>query len=756
MRTLFVIAVVGLILIALPGVMIFTADLLGYEAPVNAWLEQHLTVSHRMVLALPAALILFAVPLLLILLYFLRLKRKPVAVSSTFLWQKSIEDLHVNRLLQWLRRNVLLLLQLLGVLLLIYAALGPRLHGSLSSGQHYLILIDRSASMAATDVAPSRLEWAKAEAIREIEAATDDDFGMVIVFDRTAEIVQSRTNNRAELIAAVRAITPTQKATRIDEALSLAASLANPQRSTENAAAAPADFEPGKERTYVPNEGIPADVHLYSDGRFPTPDFALANLNLTYHVPPAPPVSDNVDILKCDVERGWQSAGNPTDEDDPADPTPTPQDQDADDQTKVTVVVSVRNFSSTARPGQKIRLELFDQAGDLQGAYRRSINLAANADQSPEGKLVVFYLSDIPEGTDFILKTSLLNNTDTFPLDDTAWAVLGVVRKAKLLILSPDNNFLLRAVFDRPAQKKICTTTYLPISAMNDPALYADPARQGQYDLVIFDRCTPKTADDLPKGNTLFIGSVPPQLADTPRRTVRGPTVQGSLDRHPLMQNLRGLYEIGIDESFALADWPNGTLKLMEAANSQLLLAGVPRGGYFDFVLAFPILTAEGSWNTRWPLEPSYVLFWRNLLLSFGSVRDAGYEESTRPGQEKILRPGSVSAVTVTKPDRTERSFERSPRPDFAYTDTTDIGIYDARWTDAGQLTHQRFAVNLFADAGHIESDLAPTTTVTIGDQAITAGEPRKQPRDLWKYAVLAGLIVLLAEWWIYNRRVHL
>ena len=46
-------------------------------------------------------------------------------MPSTFLWKKSIEDLHVNRLIQWLRQNVLLLLQLLVLLTAIYAVLGP-------------------------------------------------------------------------------------------------------------------------------------------------------------------------------------------------------------------------------------------------------------------------------------------------------------------------------------------------------------------------------------------------------------------------------------------------------------------------------------------------------------------------------------------------------------------------------------------------------------------------------------------------------
>jgi hypothetical protein len=32
--------------------------------------------------------------------------------------------------------------------------------------------------------------------------------------------------------------------------------------------------------------------------------------------------------------------------------------------------------------------------------------------------------------------------------------------------------------------------------------------------------------------------------------------------------------------------------------------------------------------------------------------------------------------------------------------------------------------------------------------------EPRRQPHDLWKLAVLGGLVVLLTEWWVYNKRL--
>ncbi len=221
-------------------------------------------------------------PLAIILLYFLKLKRKPLQVPSTFLWKKSIEDLHVNSLFQWLRENILLVLQVLIVLFLIYALLGIRLHGSTSQSRHYILIVDNSASMSATDILPSRLDWAKEEALKEIDAAGEDDYGMVLVFNSKATTLQTYTNNRGKLREAIRGIEQTQRPTRIEEVLSLAESLANPVRSTEDTAAQPVDNVPaGQERTMVPTDNkYSAAVHLFSDGRFAKlTDASLANLN---------------------------------------------------------------------------------------------------------------------------------------------------------------------------------------------------------------------------------------------------------------------------------------------------------------------------------------------------------------------------------------------------------------------------------------------------------------------------------------------
>src|SRR6202011_5394013 len=128
-RYWFPLALCLLLGLAIPGLVLFALNLLGFETGVNRYLESAFQLSYHIPIPWWFSLFLFLVPFAIVLLYFLKLKRKPLSVPSTFLWRKSIEDLHVNSLFQWLRENVLLLLQLLAVLALVYGVMAFHLHG---------------------------------------------------------------------------------------------------------------------------------------------------------------------------------------------------------------------------------------------------------------------------------------------------------------------------------------------------------------------------------------------------------------------------------------------------------------------------------------------------------------------------------------------------------------------------------------------------------------------------------------------------
>ena len=747
-RFLFPLGMVLALLAALPALTLLLLDAEGREAEVNGRLERALGLSHHFALPDWAGSALVLLPFLIPVFYFLKLKRKPHPVSSTFLWRKSIEDLHVNRLLQWLRRNFLLPLQLFIALAFIYAIVGPRLHGLAGGGRHYILVLDNSASMAATDCPPNRLAWAKAEALKEIDAATDADSGMVIAFNATAEIRQSYTSNRSLLRAAVAGIEATQCPTKLEEALSLAESLSNPTRSTENEAVKPDNPEPGKERTYAAPEGMDASVHLYSDGRFAdVPDFALANLQVQLHVPPRLPgkdaagSADNVGITRLDALRGE------------ADPT------------KVKVFVRLNNYRNTTA-NVSVSVDALAEGKRTLDARQRTLALPARkvqfeedgkvARDEPGEQTLEIEMANIPENADVVLHAKIADAKDSFPLDDEAWLVLGVIRKARVLIATP-GNAVLQYFFESASTQRIADVTFIEPAKLKEQAAYIEPALSGQFDLVIFDRCAPATEAELPRAHTLFIGYPPPPWkmagkADDPLvvERVEFPQVRGWNDAHPVMRGIRGWHELELAEAIRLKKLPPKTPVLLEGDRELPLLSAISRGPFTDLVMAFPLETLDGKWNTRWFLKPGFPLFLRNLLLAQGNVRDASSEETIKPGQVKILRPGGgATEIKVKSPGGDIRTLERGNRSDFSYGGAKEQGVYEVTWADQTR----RFAVNLF-DAD--ESNIEPRSAIQIGSEKVTAEGPRKQPRELWRWFLLVGFGLLLMEWRLYAKRVRI
>src|SRR6185295_19211352 len=130
-----------------------------------------------------------AIPSLLVL-YFLKLKRRELVISSTLLWKKAIQDLQVNAPFQKLRRNLLLILQLALLLALCLALTRPVTFFQPGAGKTTVILIDRSASMSANDIdngKHTRLDEAKRRAKDLVATMERGASAMVIAFDDQAE-----------------------------------------------------------------------------------------------------------------------------------------------------------------------------------------------------------------------------------------------------------------------------------------------------------------------------------------------------------------------------------------------------------------------------------------------------------------------------------------------------------------------------------------------------------------------------------------
>lgn len=165
---------------------------------------------------------LLAIPILL--LYMLRLRRREVPVSSNFLWQQILLDREANTPWQRLRRNLLLLLQLLILAALVFALARPFVVvPSVSAGQTALLL-DASASMNATDSADgSRFAEARRRALEIVDTMGEADRMTVIRVAEVPEVLAPYTEDRAVLRSAINGALPSLASADWAAALTLAA-----------------------------------------------------------------------------------------------------------------------------------------------------------------------------------------------------------------------------------------------------------------------------------------------------------------------------------------------------------------------------------------------------------------------------------------------------------------------------------------------------------------------------------------------------
>lgn len=172
----------------------------------------------------PAAFAALAIAIPILLLYMLRLRRREVLISSTFLWRQVVQDTEANTPWQRLRRNLLLFLQLLILLLLVLALARPFITVPTISAGKIALLLDASASMTATDVAGETRFAAAIEQAHQIVNNMNprDAISLIRVAD-VAEPLTSYTADKNELRRALDSMSVSHGAGDWDTALTLAA-----------------------------------------------------------------------------------------------------------------------------------------------------------------------------------------------------------------------------------------------------------------------------------------------------------------------------------------------------------------------------------------------------------------------------------------------------------------------------------------------------------------------------------------------------
>jgi len=651
-------------------------------------------------------LLLAAVPPAIISLYFLKLKRHPVEVPSTYLWTRTIEDLHVNSIWQRLRQSLLLFLQLLVLLLAILACLRPGWRGTNLIGDRFIFMIDTSASMSATDVGPSRLEAAKKHALGLIEQMESSDVAMVISFSDVPRIEQAFTNNRSALRQAVNKTSQTNRRTNISEALRHASGLANPGRTSQ---AGTSDVQVA--------DALPATMYIISDGGVPAvPDFAPGNLTARYvKIGTASP--KNVGIVAFSTQRNPEKPGQ---------------------------LQAFARLENSGAEDVEVEVALYLNGGLVDAS---SENVPTDAAQG-----VSFVLNDINSA---ILKLEV-QYKDDMSLDNTAFATINTPRRARVLVVTPGNDALKFAITTE-ATARVADVAFADPATL-DTKEHETLALSGAYDLIVYDRCTPKV---MPEANTLFIGRVPPADGWSAEEPKPSPLII-DIDRlHPLM-HLVELGSILIYDSLPLKG-PEGATSLIDADNGSLLMIA-PRKGFEDVALAFELVGEypDGDVNakTNWPRRKSFPVFVMNAVRYLGGARASLDVQGSQPGQPVKLRTEApTDQITVESPTRVRTQVQREGQNLFVFSRAEELGVYTVR-EGSEREAGQHFAINLFDSR---ESDLVPREVIDIpyfdekteqvGLRASLAEPSRK---EMWKLLLIVGLLVLVFEWYVYNRRVYL
>src|ERR687885_2793452 len=104
-----------------------------------------------MALLSPWSLLWLGAAAAVVAVYLLKPRSRRVEVSSTWLWQGALREETSRSLIQWLKRHLLLLLQLLVALLAVLALARPALSRVLPVGRTVVLAMDASAAMLAND-----------------------------------------------------------------------------------------------------------------------------------------------------------------------------------------------------------------------------------------------------------------------------------------------------------------------------------------------------------------------------------------------------------------------------------------------------------------------------------------------------------------------------------------------------------------------------------------------------------------------------
>ncbi len=632
-------------------------------------------------------------------LYFLKLRRKRLVVSSTLLWKKAIHDMQVNAPFQKMRRNLLLLLQLLLLILLLLALAQPTREGMASLSDRYVILIDCSGSMNAADVAPTRLEKAKELALDEIEAYDGAGGIMVVAFAQSPQVMCAFTTDKNEVRQAIESIRPTDQQTNLAPAWRLVEPYA----------------------TDAAGQGS-LGVLTITDGRFADADDLprLEGVNLEF-VRVGRSEQDqepnNVAIVALSARRDYEK----------------PQ--------MVEIYAELANYS-TREVVVNVALSIDGEDGDLQGITVPGVSTttdAATGLRAPGRRGVQFPPFELGSGALIGLRHDA---EDDVAADDAAYINIAPPRHVRALLVTA-KPAPLADVLDAIGLRKLEVMdpqTY-DATAPNTLVRSATNPDEG-FDVIVFDNHSPQT---VPPVDSLYFNSRPPieglKLAAS---NVEGRYLVHWERDDPLLRYV-ALDDVLIWETSRLVVPPEGEVLAMGVDGPAM--ARVAHEGLRHVIVAFDVR------DSGWPLHVSFPAFFQNVIQYLAVGREGSSTIAFEAGDVAVIKQigDGVDEIRYAGPVTLEAPVQkhRALLPIFER-----VGLYTTRQPVAPGW--DRLPVNMASIA---ESDTramdwrGSDEEDGPGNVLQTAGTSFRQ--GIWWWAALAGLGMLMIEWIVYTRRME-
>lgn len=676
-----------------------------------------------------------AVPAL-IALYLLKLRRKPLKVSSTLLWEQAFSDLQANVPLRWLRVSWPLVIQLLVLLCLLVAFARPTIPGEGGAALRVVIVIDRSASMSATDGEPApadgqpprtRLDEAKDGALRLIGELRRGGGGqrpsaMVVELGASPRVLSGFTDDTRALRDAVRAVQPSDQPAELGPLLPLLRSAVVHDAEGDAGTTSVVLFSDGGLEA-VAGTGLPRSVRVELARAGPGPE--------------AKP--DNLGIVAFSARR--------------------------DASTPSTVRVFVRTSNSAATPRDVSLLASVDGAG----VGTIPLRIPAATDRPGEaGGTLEFSLAT--EG----LLTVTIPRPDVLSSDNTVGVMLPALEKPRVLVVGPGltddasrrvrgeqgvDRFLLGVLREMElAQLRV-------VGADAYEAGAGEPGARLPYDLVIFDRVAPRSLPPVP---SLHIGAGLPlpglsieALSDADARTAATRFVSWRRT-HPALRYaaldavlIAPPMRMSIDDRPPAADAPpRPSVTPLAFGAGGPLIAEVAEPGVGSprrLVLAMDLL------QTNWGPDVSFPVFIASAVEYLTGRGDAAAGRSGTTHEPVTIRaePGAAS-IGISGPAEATLSVAAATRT-AAMGVPERVGVY----TFTGAVPADRtLPVNLLSAA---ESSLqgAADVPALVGESAVAGGaisraDPGQGRREVWHWFVLAAIALLTLEWFVYAWKMRL